>query len=292
MHIFCEITSRFESCTSHSIRRTMLNVLVPWFYNLELVDSNVIAPTTVNVSSCEPPSATGLGFLPLQTGYGSAEGTQMILNNLFYLTCKFGEEYSAELELLWAILASTWKSNLKIVCRFLFVMVSLASYEMLLHVKRVVFYLSKTCTERLVDELILELECMDSFVTILDKCENVMPFYRYNKPAPVPPLSSEPPPPHRPVEKKAKKNKKSKTYFVNRLEGDDENDEEEEDDDNAVDSNVFLNNEEDSNEDDEDDDDNSDEDDDDDDDDDDDENDNEDINNYDKAWVNNFICFD
>jgi hypothetical protein len=277
MFIFCEITSRFESCASHHVRRTMLSVLVPWFYNLELIDSNVV--DAKSSPACDNLNTTGLGFLPLQTGYGTAEATQIILNNLFYLTCKFGEEYSAEFELLWAILASTWKSNLKIACRFLFIMVSLASYEMVVHVKRVICYLSKTCPERLVDELVIELECMDSFVTVLDKCENVMPFYRYNRPVPVPLV----PPKQQEKqqinnEKKSKRNSghKSRTYFVNKVETN------ENDSNNTANSSIFMNEENSQDDDDEDDEDNdddqdnSDDDDDDEEDDDDDEEDEED----------------
>ena len=268
----------------------MLGVLVPWFYNLELVDPNVV--TANSEASTLSSNGTGLGFLPLQTGYGSVEGTQIILNNLFYLTCKFSDEYAAEFELLWAVLVSTWKSNLKIACRFLFIMTSLASYEMLVHVKRVVCYLSKTCPERLIDELVVELECMDSFVSILDKCENVLPFYRYNKPAPVTP--SPLPQSQATVENKknSKKAGKSRTYFVNRTEDDEENEAGV-----STDSNVFLNNDENS-----DDEDNSDDDDDDDDEDDDEEeeededdeddededyfqDENEDSSDYEETWV-------
>jgi hypothetical protein len=296
MFIFCEITSRFENCSSHQIRRTMLNILVPWFYNLELIDPNVSSNTTTtpsNSSLYENSNATGLGFLPLQTGYGSIEGTQMILNNLFYLTCKFGEEYSAEFELLWAVLASTWKSNLKIICRFLFVMVSLASYEMLLHAKRVVCFLSKTCTERLVDELLIELECMDSFVTVLDKCETLLPFYRYNKPVPTPLSPPQPPPQAEPSQhKKTKKSNKTGTYYVNKVEGD-----ESVEDGANVDSNVFLSNQEISDDEDNSDDDDDDDEDDDDEDDEEDEDDDEDEyeeyhndydhdeDNFDQPWV-------
>ena len=217
MNIFCEITSRFEFCNSYEVRRTMLNILVPWFYNLELVDPNVISNSTLlsdNSSTNNNQTSNNFGFGPIQAGYGSVEATHIILNNLFFLTCKFGEQYHAEFELLWAILSSTWRSNLKIICRFLFVMISLAPYETLAHAKSIICYISKSSSERIVDQLVNELENMDSFVSILEKTES-LPFYHYIRPATQP---SSPPPP---TEKK--KSTKSNIYFVNQDEEDGEN---------------------------------------------------------------------
>ena len=247
MFIFCELTSRLEQCSSHQLRRTMLNVLIPWLYNIELIDSNVLMSNNSSASSSLPKSMNGLAFLQLQSGYGSMEATEIILNNLFYLTCKFADQYSTEFELIWAILAFTWPSNLKIIIRFIFIMVTLASYDMIKYGKNVICYLAKACPERVSDELITELEFMDSLSNVIDKCESTFPFYRYNKPAPQPPPS--PPAPHSPppattaniesisTSPTKKKSKKAFKYVVNHeddvfsddIEGD-ESDEFDEDD--------------------------------------------------------------
>ena len=58
-------------------------------------------------------------------------------------------------------------------------MVSLATYEMLSHVKRICGYLSKTSSDRLVDELINELEIMDSFSNSIQRTEK-LPFFKYS----------------------------------------------------------------------------------------------------------------
>ncbi|RNA38647.1 furry isoform X3, partial [Brachionus plicatilis] len=205
MFVFSELTSRFESCTSFSLRRSILNVLVPWFYNIELINPNVVTDTNkTNVNN----------VLQLESGCGSVEATHLVLNNLFYLTCKYADNFGAELEVLWATLASTWRSNLKIICRFVYVMISLAAYEMLAHGKRIVCYLSRVCPERIVDELVNELEMIDSFTAHISK-EAQFPFYRYLKVITVP--ASPPPSP-----KLANNYKKSSIYFVNQDEDDDD----------------------------------------------------------------------
>ena len=150
MFVFCEITSRFEQCSSSQVRHDMLSVLVPWLHNINLNENE------------------------------NTNGTQIVLNNLFYLTCKFGEQFPSDFELLWAVLVSTHEQNLAIICRFLFVMVSFATYEMLSHTKRVCNYLSKVCPKRVVENLVKELECMDSLCAALDKLDD-FPYYKFTR---------------------------------------------------------------------------------------------------------------
>jgi hypothetical protein len=148
----------------------MLTLLVPWFYNLELIDTNVCKNEKLETS----------------TTYGSQVATEVILNNLFYLTLKFSDQYTAELELLWAILSSTWRSNLKIICRYIYIMISLATYEMLSTGKRIFGYIIKVTSQRVINELISELQQLDSYCSAIYKCENIFPFYRYSRVVPAP----------------------------------------------------------------------------------------------------------
>lgn len=173
MFLFCELTNRFEYCASYQTRKDILTILVPWFYNLELVDINVTTDGLNNNLKISPS--------PIRS-HATAKGTELILNNLFYLTCKFGDQYPDELELLWAILASTWRSNLRIICRYLMIIISLATFEMLAHGKRIICYLARVSQDRCIDELIGELErANESFGSLVDKDENHLPFYRYNQ---------------------------------------------------------------------------------------------------------------
>jgi hypothetical protein len=176
MHIFLELTSRFDKCNSQSLRRTMLNVLVPWLYNIQLIDPHVIPATQA------PPSMIN-SFGLSTTHSGSTQTTHLVLNNLFYLTCRHGAEFHSEFELLWSILALTWpQHNIRIIVRYLYIMCSLSVYEMLGHAKRVVTYLTRACSQRVIDELVAELEYMDSLRSILD-CVDRVPFYAYIRPA-------------------------------------------------------------------------------------------------------------
>jgi hypothetical protein len=141
---------------------------VPWLYNIELIDSNVIKTSL----SSQQASAT------TNSDKANTSATEIVLNNLFYLTCKFSDQYSLELEMIWAVLGSSFVSNLKIICRYLFIMVSLATYEMMSHVKRICGYLSKTSADLLLDELVNELEIMDSFSNSISRTEK-LPFFKY-----------------------------------------------------------------------------------------------------------------
>ena len=103
--------------------------------------------------------------------------TQLVLNNLFYLTCKLSDECARELELIWAILASASHANVKIIVRYVFVMLSLAPYDMLRHGKSVVCCMARASPQHVIDELLGELELMDSLASALDRCESALPLY-------------------------------------------------------------------------------------------------------------------
>lgn len=68
------------------MRQLLLQYLLPWLHNMELVDPNV-------------PPANPLSYYQYYTnemghsgsrkeGWGSAEATEMVLNNIFYITAK------------------------------------------------------------------------------------------------------------------------------------------------------------------------------------------------------------
>jgi hypothetical protein len=60
--------------------KCLLFYLLPWLYNLELVDPNV-SPECPEVR-VDPQHGRG------REGWGSSEATEMITNNLFYITAK------------------------------------------------------------------------------------------------------------------------------------------------------------------------------------------------------------
>ena len=51
-------------------------------------------------------------------GWGTAEATEMVTNNLFYITVKFGDAHPQEVEELWAAICACWPKNLRIIIRW------------------------------------------------------------------------------------------------------------------------------------------------------------------------------
>ena len=89
LHSISEITHRFQTAKP-ALRQTLLNCLLPWLYNMELVDPNVCANNTVPNTFCRYDTNNEIIFKsPLKgEGWGSAQATEMVLNNLFYITVK------------------------------------------------------------------------------------------------------------------------------------------------------------------------------------------------------------
>ena len=86
-----EITHRFQTALP-SVRQLLLQYLLPWLQNMELVDPNLppYSPLTSlgNMKDAFPEYLTP----PLKgEGWGSAQATEMLLNNLFYITTKVGQ---------------------------------------------------------------------------------------------------------------------------------------------------------------------------------------------------------
>ena len=47
-------------------------------------------------------------------GWGSTQSTEMVLNNMFYIMAKFGDDFQSEMEKIWAALCKFWPTNLKV----------------------------------------------------------------------------------------------------------------------------------------------------------------------------------
>lgn len=95
-----EMVLRFEM-SSLSGRRGLLQYMVPWLQNIELVeDSPVSQPQGIVVQQAEyiqevGAESTGNSVLT-GSGWGSPEATKVVLHNLLYITAKvrrLGEEY-------------------------------------------------------------------------------------------------------------------------------------------------------------------------------------------------------
>ncbi|XP_070490077.1 protein furry isoform X3 [Chironomus tepperi] len=173
MPMFSEITYRFQTART-DVRFLLLQCLLPWLENMELLASNV--PPTVSPLSYimyYPDS----GLKGRRDGAGSTEATEMILNNLFYITAKFSDSHGREIEELWGILSQCWPNNLKVILRYLVIISGLAPNELLCYTKRVALYLARSAQERFLDELMIELQTVETLNCLIERTEHP-PFYR------------------------------------------------------------------------------------------------------------------
>ena len=72
-----------------AVRQCLLDYILPWLYNMELVEPSLLS-TATNTDSLSPDNSKDLmdiqPALLKGRGWGSPEATDMILNNLLYTT--------------------------------------------------------------------------------------------------------------------------------------------------------------------------------------------------------------
>ena len=110
-------------------------------------------------------------------GWGSSEATEMVTNNLFYITCKFGDDHPKEIEELWAALCACWPNNLRVIVRYLLIVSGMAPNSVLDFSKRVILYLGRSQPVRTIEEIMTELQTVETFNVIIERTETP-PFYR------------------------------------------------------------------------------------------------------------------
>ncbi len=87
--VFSEITHRFQTATP-ATRQVLLQYLLPWLHNMELVDPNLSVESGLDTLEM-PPKQSAEYYMkpPLKgQGWGSPQATEMVLNNLLYITAK------------------------------------------------------------------------------------------------------------------------------------------------------------------------------------------------------------
>ncbi|XP_069669911.1 protein furry isoform X4 [Periplaneta americana] len=174
MPMFSEITHRFQTARPE-VRQLLLQYLLPWLHNMELVDPNVPPANPLSYFQYYASEMSRAGSR--REGWGSAEATEMVLNNLFYITAKFADEHPKETEELWATLCSCWPNNLKVIIRYLLIISGMAPQELLPYAKRVVLYLARARSDRLLDEMMTELQTVETLNCLIERTETP-PFYR------------------------------------------------------------------------------------------------------------------
>ncbi|KAM9333736.1 protein furry homolog isoform 1-T1 [Pholidichthys leucotaenia] len=183
--LFSEVSQRFPT-THPNGRQIMLSYLLPWLSNIELVDTGLLPPAS---SPCTPEEETqgqgqGMGLSPSLrgNGWGSLQATSLVLNNLMFMTAKYGDEVPGpEIENAWNALVSNerWSNNLRITLQFLISLCGVSSDTTLLpYIKKVVIYLCRNNTIQTMEELLFELQQTDPVNPVVLHCDNP-PFYRF-----------------------------------------------------------------------------------------------------------------
>uniref|UniRef100_A0A096MFY3 FRY microtubule binding protein n=1 Tax=Poecilia formosa TaxID=48698 RepID=A0A096MFY3_POEFO len=181
--LFSEVSQRFPT-THPNGRQIMLSYLLPWLSNIELVDTGLLPPAS---SPCTPEEETRSqtqGMTPSLrgNGWGSLQATSLVLNNLMFMTAKYGDEVPGpEIENAWNALVSNerWSNNLRITLQFLISLCGVSSDTTLLpYIKKVVIYLCRNNTIQTMEELLFELQQTDPVNPVVLHCDNP-PFYRF-----------------------------------------------------------------------------------------------------------------
>ncbi|XP_039986284.1 protein furry homolog isoform X4 [Xiphias gladius] len=183
--LFSEVSQRFPT-THPNGRQIMLTYLLPWLGNIELVDCGLMLPVfTPCTSDCDTSSrttSTGSSNQLRGTGWGSLQATSMVLNNLMFMTAKYGDDLPGpEMENAWNALVSNdkWSNNLRTTLQFLISLCGVSSDTTLLpYIKKVVIYLCRNNTIQTMDELIFELQQTDPVNPVVQHCDSP-PFYRF-----------------------------------------------------------------------------------------------------------------
>ncbi|KAM9236796.1 protein furry homolog-like [Leptosomus discolor] len=193
--IFSEVSQRIQ--TAHPAgRQVMLHYLLPWMNNIELVDLKPL-PTIRRQDEDEEDCLKDREIMVNSRrwlrgeGWGSPQATAMVLNNLMYMTAKYGDEVAwSEIENVWTTLADSWPKNLKIILHFLISICGVNSEPSLLpYVKKVIVYLGRDKTMQLLEELVSELQLTDPVSSGVTHMDNP-PYYRITSSYKIPSVTS------------------------------------------------------------------------------------------------------
>uniref|UniRef100_A0A671P6E1 Furry homolog a (Drosophila) n=1 Tax=Sinocyclocheilus anshuiensis TaxID=1608454 RepID=A0A671P6E1_9TELE len=184
--LFSEVSQRFPT-THPNGRQVMLTYLLPWLSNIELVDGGLLPTVSSPSSSGDNRKGythnTSAPHLLRGTGWGSLQASSLVLNNLMFMTAKYGDDVpGAEMENAWNALVSNerWTNNLRTTMQFLISLCGVSSDTSLLpHIKKVVIYLCRNNTIQTMEELLYELQQTDPVNPVVVHCDNP-PFYRFS----------------------------------------------------------------------------------------------------------------
>nr|XP_003225365.2 PREDICTED: protein furry homolog-like [Anolis carolinensis] len=193
--IFSEVSQRIQMAHP-SGRQVMLHYLLPWMNNIELVDLKPLPTIRRQDEDEEDPlkdrelMVNSRRWLKGE-GWGSPQATALVLNNLMYMTAKYGDEIAwSEIENVWITLADSWPKNLKIILHFLISICGVNSEPSRKRdVKKVIVYLGRDKTMQLLEELVSELQLTDPVSSGVTHMDNP-PYYRITSSFKIPSVTS------------------------------------------------------------------------------------------------------
>ncbi|WKX98706.1 hypothetical protein Q1695_013971 [Nippostrongylus brasiliensis] len=161
--IFSEVSNRLEGARSQN-RTYLISLLHAWVENIELVDP------MAGEDACEGPR-----------GWGSEEATQLLLNNLMYLTIFLAPDHEHELAELWRALALSFPANVPVILNYLYVVTVLSHEALLPYAKRVSVILAGVVGNRIAALLLEQLSTpVDSLRLTLERSD-IPPYYRWKE---------------------------------------------------------------------------------------------------------------
>ncbi|KAL7981768.1 hypothetical protein Chor_000825 [Crotalus horridus] len=188
-----ELTLAIFSGIGFLKKQVMLHYLLPWMNNIELMDVKPL-PTIRRQDEDEEDLLKDRELMVNSRrwlrgeGWGSPQATALVLNNLMYMTAKYGDEVAwSEIENVWITLADSWPKNLKIILHFLISICGVNSEPSLL--PYVIVYLGRDKTMQLLEELVSELQLTDPISSGVTHMDNP-PYYRITSSYKIPSVTS------------------------------------------------------------------------------------------------------
>ncbi|XP_038055333.1 protein furry homolog-like isoform X2 [Patiria miniata] len=180
--VFSEITERFESAPlTH--RNVMLEILLPWLYNVELVGESSRDGTALGKHERDTDPEDQDHGSPFKTcGWGSKKASDIVLNNLFFITSENGDDHSQELEQLWAALCTCWSGNLRLILNYLMTLAGIMTNpDLLPYVKHVMTCIAQAKPQKLMDELMKEMFSIELVNSSVERIEEAPYFQLFNQ---------------------------------------------------------------------------------------------------------------
>jgi hypothetical protein len=138
MAIISEMSLRMETCRP-ARRAALQRCLLPWLHNIQLVDTSLPPPDdqrsiTLSLAAAQVEQAAVNRRCLKGDGWGSAHASELVLNNLMYMTVKFGNEQPTLMQDVWCALVECWPHNLRIALHYVFIVSTIAPDTLLCYV--------------------------------------------------------------------------------------------------------------------------------------------------------------